>query len=95
MKLVWAKAATRDLRDLRHYSTARWGRDVATHYIADLRDAAKALAVDARRARPLGGEFSTFRVRSHFLGVTIDEAAGILTVVRVLHVTMDLDRHLP
>jgi plasmid stabilization system protein ParE len=35
------------------------------------------------------------RVRAHYLIVHIDEDADRLTVARVLHMAMDIERHLP
>lgn len=95
MRLAWSDVAKAELREVRAYSIARWSREVAANYLVELRDLASALAADPRRARPVKGRFHLFRVRPHFLIVSIDSAADILTIARVLHVTMDLDRHLP
>ena len=95
MRLAWSDVAKAELREVRAYSIVRWSREVAANYLVELRDSASALAADQRRARQVKGRFHLFRVRSHFLIVSIDSAADILTIARVLHVTMDLDRHLP
>jgi plasmid stabilization system protein ParE len=34
-------------------------------------------------------------VRSHYLILHVDPDAGRLTVARILHVRMDIERHLP
>ncbi len=95
MKLAWSRLAQRELHELRRYSVKRWGRDVARRYLEDVRDAAKLLGTEPSRAKPLKGPFRVFRVRSHCLIAHVDEAADRLTIARVLHVAMDLERHLP
>ena len=95
MKLVWSNLAADEMRALRSYSIGRWGAAVASRYLADMRDAAKQVAAEPDRARPLKGALRFVRIRSHYLIVHVDEAAQRLTVARVLHVAMDLERHLP
>lgn len=95
MKLAWSNLAKEELRELRRYSMERWGHDVAVRYLEDVRDAAKLVAERPERARPLRGPFRIRRVRSHYLILHVDEAADRLTVARVLHSAMDLERHLP
>lgn len=94
MKLAWSKLAKRELDELRGYSIDRWGRAVAVRYLEDLRDAAKRLAANPERAKPLRGPFRILRVRSHYLIVHLDESVGRLTVARMLHTAMDVERHL-
>ncbi len=95
MKLAWSNLAKRELQDLRRYSVERWGREAAQHYLVDLREAAQRLSADPLRARLLKGPFRILRVRSHYLIVHLDAAADRLTIARVLHVAMDIERHLP
>ena len=95
MKLAWSNLAKDELRELLRFSVGRWGRDVAQRYLQDLRAAAKQLCVDPDRAKPLKGSYRILRVRSHYLIVHVDRAAGRLTVARVLHAAMDIERHLP
>lgn len=95
MKLVWSRLAVEELGDLRRYSMERWGRDVALRYLEDVRDAAYRDAANPQAARPLRGKLRILRVRSHSLIVHVDERADRLTVARVLHVAMDIERRLP
>ncbi len=95
MKLVWSNLASDELRDLRRYSVERWGRDIALRYLEDVRDAAKRAAATPQIARPLSGMLRILRVRSHYLIVHVDEDANRLTVARILHMAMDIERHLP
>ena len=95
MKLAWSNLAKAELQELRQCSVERWGRDVAQRYLEDLREAAKQLSVDPLRAKPLKGPFRIVRIRSHTLIVHVDAAADRLTIARVLHVAIDIGRHLP
>jgi len=94
VKLAWSDVARRELEALRRYSVKRWGRDVARAYLADVRDAAKHVAADAGRARTLKGPYRIFRVRSHYLILQVDVELDQVIVARVLHVAMDIERHL-
>ena len=95
MKLAWSNLADKDLRDLRRYSTERWGREVMRRYLRDIRDAARRVAVRPDQARLLKNSFRLVRVRSHYLIAQVDEANDRLIIARVLHSAMDLERHLP
>ena len=95
MKLAWSILAKQELRELRRYSVERWGAGVAKRYLEDVRDTAKRVAFDPRRAKVLAGSLGIARVRSHYLVVQINTDADRLTVARVLHTSMDVERHLP
>lgn len=53
------------------------------------------IAVDATRARLLRKPWHIMRARSHYLVCRYDEDADTLTIARVLHTAMDMERHLP
>ena len=95
MKLAWSNLATAELQALRRYSVERWGAKVAAAYLQDVRDAAKLAAMQQWRSRPLSGPFRIARVRSHYLILHSDPDGDRLTVARVLHTAMDIERHLP
>jgi plasmid stabilization system protein ParE len=95
VKLAWSNLAREDLRELWRFSVEHWGRKVAGRYLEDVRDAAKQAAIEPRRARPLKGPYRIRRVRSGYLIVHLDPAHDRLTVARVLHTAMDIERHLP
>lgn len=95
MKLSWSNLARRELEDLRRFSIDNWGAAVARRYLEDIRDAALTVAERPERARPLRGIFRILRVRSHYLILHVDPDAQRVTVARVLHVAMDIERHLP
>ena len=95
MKLVWSNLAKNELDEIRRYSVPSWGRIVAVGYLQDLRNAARAVAADATRARRLRGPWRIMRARSHYLICHRDETTDTLTVARVLHTAMEIERHLP
>ena len=93
MRLFWSRLASQELAALRDYSVAQWGDVVARTYLEDIRDAAKRLAERPEQARPLRGPFRVMRVRSHYLIAHVE--GDRLTIARVLHFRMDIERHLP
>lgn len=94
MRLKWSKLAAQEMSELRRFSIDRWGRQVAVRYLEDIGQAAKGLAADPHLAKPLRGPLRIKRVRSHYLIVHIDEATDTLTIARLLHTAMDIERHL-
>ncbi len=95
MRVIWSVRARQELEALRRFSIGRWVQDAAARYLEDVRDAAKRAGQDPRRARPLKGPYRILRVRSHYLILHVDAGADRLTVARVLHTAMDIERHLP
>ena len=95
MKLAWSNLARQELEELRQYSIEHWGTAVARRYLEDIRDAAKAAAQHPEHARHLRTSFRILRVRSHYLVLHVDPQEQRVTVARVLHVAMDIERHLP
>jgi plasmid stabilization system protein ParE len=95
VKLAWSNLASQELADLVRYSVETWGPTVARRYLEDIRDAAKAAAARPERTRTLRHPFRIQRVRSHYLILHVDPGQQRVTVARVLHVAMDIQRHLP
>jgi plasmid stabilization system protein ParE len=95
VKLAWSNLARQELEELRRYSIERWGVGVARRYLEDIRDAAKAAAQHPERARHLRDSFWILRVRSNYLILQVDPQGQRVTIARVLHVAMDIERHLP
>jgi plasmid stabilization system protein ParE len=63
--------------------------------LEDIREAVQQLSFDPLCARPLKAPFRILRVRSHYLIAHMDAAADRLNIARMLHVAMDIERHLP
>ena len=94
MRLVWSNRARQDLEALKRYSVDTWGAAVASRYLRDIRDGAKASATNPERTRVLREPYRIVRVRSHYLILHLSRELQQLTVARVLHVAMDIERHL-
>jgi plasmid stabilization system protein ParE len=94
VKLAWSNRARQELADLARHSIEQWGAPVARRYLEDIRDAAKMAASHPDRARLLRDNFRILRVRSHYLILHVDPVAQRVTIARVLHVAMDIERHL-
>jgi len=95
VRLAWSNLAKQELQELRRYSIERWGSDVALRYLEDVRDATKLVGADPDLARALKGPYRIVRVRSHCLIVHVDSGADRVTIARMLHGAMDIERHLP
>ncbi len=95
MRLAWSELAKIELAEIRQYSIARWGRSVASAYLADLAAAAKNAAAHPGSLRVVRGAFCIRRAGSHYLLFHLEPDVDRLTVARVLHVRMDIERHLP
>ena len=93
MRLAWSNLARAELEALRRYSIENWGAVVARRYLEDIRDAVRLVAAQPARARVLRGPYRILRVRSHYLIVHVE--AERVTIARLLHSKMDMERHLP
>lgn len=94
MKLAWSKLARQELEELRSYSIQNWGSMAARRYLEDVRDAAKSVAEQPLRSRELRGDLRIQRIRSHYLIFAVDSGQEVVTIARVLHSAMDIERHL-
>src|SRR5215213_2337234 len=101
-------AAERDLRDIVRWTANRFGPEQARAYLAILRQAFRALEAGpvvpgARRRSELGNQLYTLhaardgrRARHLILfRATLLEGSGMVEVLRILHDSMDIVRHLP
>jgi plasmid stabilization system protein ParE len=93
VRLAWSNLARAELEALRRYSIENWGAVVARRYLEDIRDAVRLVAAQPARARVLRGPYRILRVRSHYLIVHVE--AERVTIARLLHSKMDMERHLP
>jgi plasmid stabilization system protein ParE len=95
VKLAWSRRAVAELNEIRRFSIERWGREIALQYLQGIQTAAKHLSIDALHSTPLKGQSRILRVRSRCLIAHVDITADLLTIARVIHVSTDIDRHLP
>lgn len=93
---VLTPAAMADIEDIWTYSEQRWGTAQAERYVAMVGEACRGLAQgttfsqDASSIRP---GYRRAHVGSHVIFFRADPS-GQTVIVRVLHQSMDVDRHL-
>lgn len=92
---VLSPAAQKDIDEIWDYTALRWGRVQANRYVGKIRAALTDLADDMRQARAVDVRpgYRHYRVGSHVLFLRDHEQAAF-EVVRILHQSMDLRRHL-
>ncbi len=87
---VRARAAD-DLRDVWDHTARRWSETQADRYVGDILRSFEALRTGSQQGRSLGDCFR-LRVGRHF--VFHDVKDGTIEIIRVLHQSMDVPRHL-
>ncbi len=95
MKLLWSEPARANLLEIRRHSVRTWGKATATNYLNEIRETASAIAKNPGLARKLRGDYRIVRVRSHYLVCHCDDTKDVLTIARIPHIAMDIERHLP
>lgn len=88
-------AAERDLEEIWRFSNERWGPDQADRYIVQIVDCFVALGGEFPPGQPcddIRPGYRKARVGSHI--VFYRSAGADLEIVRILHQSMDFDRHL-
>lgn len=109
MKPAWrvqlSQSAERDFFSILHWTTEQFGKRQARVYETTLRSALKALATGpgavGSRARPdLGSDLGSLHVARqgrhgrHLVVFCAHQEAKTIEVLRILHDSMDLSRHL-
>lgn len=93
---VLTPAAIADIEDIWTYTEQRWGTAQAERYVSMVGSACQGLAQGttfSQDASHLRAGYRRAHVGSHILFFRTDPA-GRITIVRVLHQSMDPDRHL-
>ena len=94
MTLTFSPAAAADIGAIWDYTAETWGMDQADRYVDDIRDTCVALAGGervGRRVEVLDG-YLKYPIGRHLIFFRQD-GPGIV-VIRVLHQSMDVERHL-
>lgn len=93
-RVTYTPAAIADINNIWDYTAGRWGADRADRYTDDIRDACDGLAAGGKQGRPV-------EVRDGYLKYTVGRhsvffvrATDGITIIRVLHQSMDTKRHL-
>jgi toxin ParE1/3/4 len=90
-----SRRAEIDLAEIYAYTVTHWSKDQAIRYVIDIREAIAGLVTGrkiGRRRAEVGADYLCYRVGLHL--IFYRETEHIL-VARVLHASMDLQRHLP
>lgn len=94
-RLVIAKLAQADVRDIKRYTGERWGVEQKNRYISAIRARLSALREHSEigRLRPeYGDSYRSLIIGAHIAIYRVTNNDVI--VVRVLHQAMDIRRHL-
>lgn len=88
-------AARDDMADVWRYSSENWGSDQAASYVRSIQHACQGLADGTRISRPVDirNGYRKTLVGSHVLYFTQAEGQPVI-IVRILHQSMDVSRHL-
>lgn len=94
------QAAEEDYQAIRAWSQQQFGSQQATAYSRQIQSALSELLTGPNhpllKARPeLGANIFTRLTGRHFLVIQVDETSRSLNVLRILHQSMDLPRHVP
>jgi toxin ParE1/3/4 len=95
-RYVLKPRAQRDLDEIWDYTAARWNIDQAEIYIRAIQRSLEMLADDPRLGRTcddIRAGYRKHRVESHFIFYRVIET-DIVDVIRILHQSMDFERHL-
>jgi toxin ParE1/3/4 len=102
-RLVRSPQARRDVAEVLAYTRQRWGTEQALAYAALIREALEALIANPRTGKPRGelglGVLAHHiaqrgRPARHVLFYRVT-ARGTVEIIRFLHDSMDVARHLP
>jgi toxin ParE1/3/4 len=94
-RVEFTPKARRDIDDIWDHSFERFGFDKAEAYLREIQRAAGTIGVDPRRGRAcddIRAGYRKFSVGAHVLFFRAHE--GNVLIVRVLHQSMDFERHL-
>ena len=94
-RYVLSPQAQADIDAIWDYTADRWSEAQADRYVNDLRDAIETIVRDPRRGKPcdhLRRGYRKYSVGAHVLFFRV--VANVIEVVRVLHQSMDFERHL-
>jgi toxin ParE1/3/4 len=92
---VLSPLAQKDIDEIWDYTAERWGLSQADNYVSEIRGAIELLVEEPRRGRPCGEVLPRYRkypAGSHMIFFRPTQEG--LVVVRVLHQSMDYEKHL-
>ena len=102
-EVIRSPRARNDIKRVLQYTIKKWGKAQAGHYSALIEEALEAIGVDPARGQVVTSsrpEIFRYHVKQggrnarHFLFYRIG-MDGTVEIIRLLHDSMDFDRHLP
>ena len=92
--VLFSPLAQDDISDIWEYTVAQWGEKQAVTYTQNLRDDSEDLATGLAfsQAVDIREGYSKYRSGEHF--IYFKETETEITVIRILHKSMDVGRHL-
>ena len=92
--VTFSPAAVADLDDIWDYTAEQWGLTQVEHYIDSIRDACIGLASGNRQGRAVDirDGYLKYVIKRHRVFFRTSESG--ISVIRVLHQSMDLDQYL-
>lgn len=93
-RVTFSPAAAADIDAIWDYTVSEWGADQADRYTDDIRDICTSLALGEKRGRTVDVRdgYLKHAVGKHFVFFRL--ADGGIEVIRILHQSMDVGRHL-
>ena len=95
MSLVtFSPAAAADLDNIWNYTAEEWGADQADRYTDDIHDICGSLARGEKRGRNVDvrEDYRKHAAGKHFVFFRVADTG--IKVIRILHQSMDIERHL-
>lgn len=94
LSIKYSRRANADLEDITDYTARTWGAQQAKKYIREIKAKIQDIAKGDAITHSLDGvEGKLFQVRASRHLIICEEKLGVLFVVRILHVSMDIPRH--
>lgn len=87
------RAAHRDLLDIWQYTRRTWNEDQADSYLIEIDRAIRGIAAGELIGTPHEYQYRKRRVKAHVIFYRENDSE--IVIIRVLHVRMDVARHLP
>jgi len=91
----YSRRANADLEDITDYTARTWGAEQAKTYIRAIRTKIQEIAkgdVVAQRLDGINGRMFKARVNRHL--IIYEETAEVVSILRILHESMDIPRHI-
>lgn len=94
LRILYTPLAEKDLEDIWLFTAARWSADQAETYTTELVTAVERMARGSTSGRPTVLRHGMLKQRCGRHVIYFRKSGAELVVVRILHQSMDVERHL-